>query len=169
MNSVIRTERLTLRSMRAEDTDRIIDLLSNSIIAQNYMLPDFACRADALPLAQRMIALSENDGRVVVGIDLGGEIIGWINDTGIEGKSVEVGYIIDPAHHSRGYCSEALRALIGDLFARGFERVFAGAFDHNTASLRVMEKCGMVPMELTEELDYRGRTHTVLYREIRKN
>ena len=71
--------------MEACDTERILDLLTNAEIAQNYMLPDYAQREDAMPLAKRMIELSHEEKRVVTGIDLEGRIIGWINDTGIEG------------------------------------------------------------------------------------
>lgn len=150
------------------DTERILDLLTNAEIAQNYMLPDYAQRSDALPLAKRMIELSHEEKRVVTGIDLEGRIIGWINDTSIEGKSVELGYIIDPACHNMGYCTEALRAQIVLLFAEGYERVFAGAFVENPASLRVMEKCGMKEFPLTERIEYRGKMHDVVYREILK-
>lgn len=169
MNTIIRTQRLTLRAMRAEDTEYILNLLTNQEIARNYMLPDYEKRQDALPLAQRMIALSQDDSRIVVGIDLNGEIIGWINETGKENGSVELGYIIHPIHHNYGYCSEALKAVIVQLFEMGYARVFCGAFEENPASLRVMEKCGMIPMALTEKLEYRGKMHTVLYREILKN
>ena len=112
MNSVIRTDRLTLRPMRAEDTDRIIDLLNDRVIAQNYMLPDFAAREDALPLAQRMIALSEKDERVVMGIDLDGEIIGWINDTGIEGKSVEVLFETTRDGYTHGHTDDFIEVKV---------------------------------------------------------
>ena len=169
MHTCIKTQRLTLRAMEEKDTERILDLLTDQEIAKNYMLPDFAQREDALPLAKRMIELTQDDSRIVTGVDLNGEIIGWLNETGKENGSIELGYIINPKHHNCGFCSEALGALITWLFANGFDRVFCGAFEENPASLRVMEKCGMQPMSFTEELEYRGRTHTVLYREILKN
>ena len=169
MNTAICTHRLTLRAMDERDTERILDLLTDKEIAKNYMLPDYAQREDALTLAKRMIELSHDDSRIVTGMDLNGEIIGWLNETGRENGSVELGYIVDPKHHNCGYCSEALAALIAWLFDSGFDRVFCGAFEENPASLRVMEKCGMQPMTFTEQLEYRGKTRTVLYREILKN
>jgi len=155
--------------MDERDTERILDLLTDKEIAKNYMLPDYAQRKDALPLAKRMIELSRDDSCIVTGMDLNGEIIGWLNETGRENGSVELGYIVDPKHHNCGYCSEALSSLIAWLFDSGFGRVFCGAFEENPASLRVMEKCGMQPMTFTEQLEYRGKMHTVLYREILKN
>jgi RimJ/RimL family protein N-acetyltransferase len=44
--------------------------------------------------------------------------------------------------------------------------VTAGAFEDNLASLRVMEKCGMQPMEHTDTIEYRGCEHLCLYRAI---
>ena len=55
-----------------------------------------------------------------------------------------LGYLVDPAHHGRGYATEIARAALdlafGDL---GLHRVTAGCFADNVASWRVMEKVGM--------------------------
>ena len=97
------------------------------------------------------------------GIYLDGRLIGLINDTKIDGKSIEMGYALHPEHHSRGYMSEAFSAMIDYLFSRGFDEVTAGAFEGNAASIRVMQKCGMVRLEKTDEIDYRGITHRCIY------
>ena len=51
-----------------------------------------------------------------------------------------LGYLVDPAHHGRGYATEivgaALDLAFGDL---GLHRVTAGCFADNVASWRVME------------------------------
>ena len=60
------------------------------------------------------------------------------------GSEGSLGYLLDPAHHGRGYATEmvcaALDLAFGDL---GLHRVTAGCFAANTASWRVMEKAGM--------------------------
>ena len=61
-----------------------------------------------------------------------------------------------------------LKLAIADLFELGFKQVVAGAFVENPASLRVMEKAGMTPIEKVDEIEYRGRTHTCVYRAITK-
>ena len=70
----------------------------------------------------------------------------------------EIGYGIDPAHQSRGYMTEAARALI----AWGFEEpncrsiVAPGTLKSNAASNRVLEKAGMVVYgESDETLSWR--------------
>jgi len=55
----------------------------------------------------------------------------------------DIGYTLAPAFHGRGFGTEAVAELcryaIDD---RGFERIEAGVFVGNTASSRVLEKCG---------------------------
>ena len=59
-----------------------------------------------------------------------------------EGK-VEVGYSVVPSAQRRGYATEAVQALIGCAFASGASAVMAETLPELSASLRVMEKCGM--------------------------
>ncbi len=55
-----------------------------------------------------------------------------------------LGYLVDPAHHGRGYATEAVRAILDLAFDDlGLRRVTAGCFADNVGSWRVMEKCGM--------------------------
>jgi ribosomal-protein-alanine N-acetyltransferase len=57
---------------------------------------------------------------------------------------VEILYGISPAHWGQGLATEAAQAMLRCGFEEhGFERIYAGADPPNTASFRVMEKCGM--------------------------
>ena len=91
-----------------------------------------------------------------------------LNDCGMDGESAELGYFIDPEHWNHGYASEALKAAVDELFLRGYRRVRAGYFEENGASCRVMEKCGMKPIEHEEIISYRGTDHKCLFREIER-
>ena len=162
----IQTERLELRPIRAGDREAMCELLTDDIIKQTYMLPDFDDEAALERMFLRFCALSEDESRFVVGIALEGKLIGFINDVGYGDGCIELGCAIHPAHHNRGYAAEALRAAIHALFERGFVRVEAGAFEQNTASLRVMEKCGMEETGKSEPIDYRGRIYRCVYRAI---
>ena len=63
----------------------------------------------------------------------------------------------------------ALQLAMEELFALGYEEILTGAFSTNIASIRVMEKCGMTKLSKTDEIQYRGLTHTcVYYRKIRE-
>ena len=79
-----------------------------------------------------------------------------------------MGYAYLPAFYDRGFATEAFKGAIDYLLSHGFETVLAGAFSGNLASLRVMEKCGMVKQNYTDEIEYRGKTHTCIYYEAQK-
>ena len=158
-----KTSRLHIRPLREADAEAVIDLLTNAQVAQTYMLPDFGCREEAYPLFQRLLALSRDTGRYVAGIYLEDRFIGLLNETDKESSEIEVGYALLPAFHNRGFATEALTGAIAYLHGCGFSRVLAGAFAENPASIRVMQKAGMAPIEKTDAVEYRGSLHTCIY------
>ena len=160
---MIETKRLTIKKIRECDQEACLDLLTNDIVKQTYMLPDFEKREEAISLFQRLQKMSVEDKRYVRGIYLNDYLIGYANEVEIIGNSVELGYLIHPDYHGRGYMTEALTALIPDLFARGFDEVVCGAFEENSASFRVMAKAGMTLLERSYELEYRGKVHRCVY------
>lgn len=93
-------------------------------------------------------------------------MIGFVNDCEIGDDEIEIGYVIHPQYQGRGYATEAVHAVIAELREMGFRKVTAGYFSENTASLRVMEKCGMQKTTITDEEDYRGKRHICKYCEI---
>jgi len=66
-------------------------------------------------------------------------------------NEAEIGYGILEPWQNKGYATEAARALLGHLFDSGLQRIRAQTFPHLTASLRVMQKCGMQPAGPGEE------------------
>ena len=141
----------------------MVELLCDDIVKKYYMVPDFADRAEAEARFDRIRMLSAQEERYVAGIFLEGKCIGILNAPEIREDSIELGYAILPAHHNRGYCTAVLKRAIGYLFERGFRQVLTGAFEENLASLRVMVKSGMKKIDLTEEIEYRGKTHHCVY------
>lgn len=157
------TPDLALKPIRQRDLEALVALFTDETVNQTYMVPDFADISQALALAGRIKALSEEESRYVAGIFLEDKCIGLLNETERSGQTIELGYALLPAYHNRGYCTQALRATVAYLFAQGFTEVLAGAFQTNLASIRVMEKSGMVPLQRKEEVTYRGKTHRCLY------
>lgn len=160
------TPRLVLDEIRDEDRDALVDILKNDTVTEFYMVPPLATREAEDKMFAALRDLSRRNDRYFFGVFLDGRLIGIFNDTEITAEHVELGYALHPAVHGKGYATEALGAMIGFLFSRGVPRVTAGAFEDNLASLRVMEKCGMQPMEHTDTIEYRGREHLCLYRAI---
>lgn len=163
-----KTNRLEVKPICPEDAEAVLDLLINATVAKTYMLPAYENRAQAQPLFSRLVELSAAENHYVAGIYLDGIFIGLMNDTEVKGTRIEMGYALLPAYYNQGYATEAFAGAIGYLFAHGFSMVLAGAFIENTASIRVMEKCGMVKQPHTDEIDYRGVTHTCVYYAIEK-
>lgn len=159
----IETERLVLKPLADSDRNNMIELLTNSEIKKTYMLPDFENEEQAEKLFQRLKAGSQEGKVYQVGIFLNGEVIGYANEVEREEDKIELGYMLHPKHHNKGYATEMLKAMIEEMFARGFSEVLAGAFEENPASMRVMEKSGMTRLEKTDEIEYRGAVHKCVY------
>ena len=159
---------MKLRAFQESDWPRLAALATSSEVNRTYMLPDFESVEKARPLFDRLMAMSGDEKRYVRAMEENGEFVGFCNDVERDGDAVEIGYAMCPDVWGRGYCTAALKLAIADLFELGFNQVVAGAFVENPASLRVMEKAGMTPIEKVDEIEYRGRTHTCVYRAIRK-
>ena len=162
------TERLEVKPISQTDREAVLDLVTNEIAGKTYMFPAFQSRAEAEPLFQRLVQLSHDESRYVAGVYLDGVFIGMMNDVERKDGQVEMGYAYLPAYYNHGYATEAFRGAIGYLLCHGFDTVVAGAFSGNAASLRVMEKCGMEKLDYTDEIEYRGVTHTCIYYAAKK-
>ena len=77
--------------------------------------------------------------------------MGFLNEQTREGGVVEIGYVLHPDFWNRGYMTEAVGAVIRELFRMGASAVRAGHFEENASSRRVMEKNGMTPIPFSEE------------------
>lgn len=164
---IVETPRLVLKRITARDVSEGIRIYRDDRVNKTYMFPDLTEEA-AKKLHDRISSLSANDSRYVRGIYLENKMVGFINDPEIVDGSIELGWVIDPQYHNRGYATEAVTHAIKDLFARGFAVVTAGAFEENPASIRVMQKSGMHLIEKTEEIDYRGKVHHCVFYAIER-
>ena len=81
-------------------------------------------------------------------------------------ESIELGYVVSPKYKGNGYCTMALEQSINYLFSRGFKEIICGAFEHNLASIRVMQKAGMTKISKVDQIEYRGKVHTCIYYSI---
>ena len=164
----IKTERLILKPYSEQDIGALIDLLTNPEVTSTFMVPEMESRSCAEELVKKLIVFSQPDDakHLEYGIYMSEKLIGFINDCGVEGDEIEIGYVIHPQYQGHGYATEAVHAVITELCEMGFRKVTAGYFSENTASLRVMEKCGMQKTTMTDEEDYRGKLHICKYCEI---
>ena len=158
-----------LREIIPADRERMLDILTSEQVSKTYVLPDYKKREDTAPLFLRLMEMSREEGKYVRAIADSDGLVGFVNHTDIQDKQIELGYVIHPEYHGRGYMTQALGLAMEELFSLGYEEILTGAFSGNLPSIRVMEKCGMVRLSKTDEIEYRGTVHTcVYYRKIQE-
>ena len=162
----IETERLLIDEIRESDK---ADYFAN-ISHDKEVLKTFICNyAESLEEFDFSKYLGRRD-LFAIRLKDSGRLIGIILYFDAEAGKCEVGYGIGSGFWNRGYVTEALRAFLRFLFGeKGFERVFASFFPENTASRRVMEKCGMKYSHTAEkELTYLEKERDLVYYVIEK-
>lgn len=138
---------VTLRPFVAGDKERLAELADNVNIFRN--LRDGFPHPYTVPDAERFIAMVRKyDPPRNFVIEFEGEYVGNI---GIHPKEdiyrlgSEIGYFLGEAYWHKGIMPRAVR-LACDYAFRELDiiRIDTGVFDYNTASQRVLEKCGFV-------------------------
>lgn len=158
---------VTLRPIRAEDLDAVLEIFFDESVKKTYMLPDFADRQQAIALFERLLQLSEREDRFVRAIAANDALVGFLNDVEITAEHMELGYVVNSRFQGRGYATAALGLAVEELFRRGVKCIRAGFFEGNSASRRVMEKNGMTDTLARETIPYRGEEHLCRIYEIR--
>lgn len=168
MDKIIKTERLEIKPFQDIDQKMMIELLTNEEIKRSFMIPDFQTEEDVINMFKKIQGFSHSDNRFERGIYLNHQLIGFVNDVEIHDSVIELGYVIHPDFHNNGYATEMLKAVIKELFSKGFNQIVTGAFDDNLASINVMLKCGMSKISKEDDINYHGVSHHCHYYAIFK-
>ena len=167
---IISTPRLMLHKIADQDAEAVVDLFLSPVVAKTYMVPELPNREAAYPLFERIKTLSADPERFVYGVYFDQQFIGLVNQVDVQEKTIELGYAYLPQYYNQGFATEALIACINALLKDGYDAVRTGAFEENAASLRVMEKAGMVRIDETETVEYRGKDRLcIFYEQSQKN
>ena len=144
-SSEIRTPRLRLRRLRPEDAHLIALFAGDAKVARMTtriphpyppgMAEAFVARAARPSQAEEVWAL-DPDTEAESGL------IGLISLKTSDGTEAEVGYWVAPALWGAGYATEAVRAIIDEARRRDLRAVVARVFQSNSASIRVLIRCG---------------------------
>lgn len=146
----ILTERLRLRPFRQDDLDYLADVLSRPEVVR-YLYHDGLDReAAAKELGKRLTytSITGEGGRLMLVVEAvaTGEVVGDVS-LGYHSRnhrSGEIGWVLHPEHHGRGYATEAARVMLRLGFeGLGLHRIVARCDARNRASIRVMERLGM--------------------------
>ena len=157
MNIILETQRLTLRQFTADDVDNLFDLNSDPEVMR-YLTggrptPREEIRDKIIPFHLAVYERFDRLGTWAAESAATGEFLGWFHfrpGHGTDITNIELGYRLRRSAWNKGYATEGSRALISMGFTDlGVERVFAHTMTVNTASRRVMEKCGLTLVRTT--------------------
>jgi RimJ/RimL family protein N-acetyltransferase len=145
---VLHTARLVLRPLCADDVDRVVTLASDPRVMAPLGGPLSAVESRTW-LDRQLAHIDEHGyGRCVV--TRGAEFVGLVGlsrfdfDRGLV-PGIEVAWRLAFAHWSRGYATEAARAIIDQGFTRfDLSEVIAVTSVDNARSRRVMDRLGML-------------------------
>ena len=163
---MIKTQRLIIQPYNDNDEFDMIDLLTNKTIKESYIIPDFKTIDESRDYFKKLQTYSNSTLHYERGIYYNRQLIGFVNDVDIMDEIIEIGYVIHPKYHNQGFASEALNAIIDDLFHQGYHKIICCAFETNIPSFRVMEKCGMSRIDKTMVIEYQNMRQKCLYYSI---
>ena len=142
------TERLILRPMRVSDAGDMHDYARREDVT-TYLLwsphPTRHYTEEYLRYIRQRYALGEFYDWAVVEKE-SGRMIGTCGFTRFDlpHNSGEIGYVLNPDYHGKGYGTEAARRVLRFGFEKlGLHRIEAKFMKGNESSLHVMEKLGM--------------------------
>ncbi len=148
--NIIRTARLVLRPLRADDAARVFELFGRWEVLRTLSSPPWPYRlADAEGFCRLRAQL--DGGPITSALTLDGLLIGSIDAIQKPASPVQraaglaLGYWLGQPYWGQGYMSEAARGFIAHVFALTGEAViYSGAFAENPASLRTQDKLGFI-------------------------
>jgi ribosomal-protein-alanine N-acetyltransferase len=142
-------EGYTIRELAAEDAAAMADAYRRN---REHLAPwdprrdeEFYTEAgQAAAIAGQLASVSSgllaawvltHEDRVVGRVNLNNIVMGVL-------RSASIGYWVDAEHLGKGLASGAVEYACAQAQGRGLHRVEAGTLLHNTASQRVLERCG---------------------------
>jgi RimJ/RimL family protein N-acetyltransferase len=154
---ILETPRLALRQFTEDDVDNLFDLNSDPEVMR-YLTgggptPREEIRDQIIPFHLAVYDRFDRLGTWAAESVATGEFLGWFHfraGPGTDTTNVDLGYRLRRSAWNQGYATEGSRALISLGFTDlGVERVFGHTMTVNTASRRVMEKCGLTLVRTT--------------------
>ena len=148
MNIVLETERLILRTFTMDDAILIYELNHDPAVTR-YTFDPVKNIDQAREILEKTILPQYalyNHGRWAVHLKKGFEFIGWCGlKARPERNEIDLGYRFRKEFWGKGYATEAAYACLKFGFERlNLSRIVGRAVVANEASLKVLEKCGMV-------------------------
>ena len=158
MHIILKTPRLVIRQFTEDDVDNLFNLNSDPEVMR-YLTggrptPREEIRDRLIPFHLSVYGRLDRLGTWAAESTATGEFLGWFHFRPGHGSdditNIELGYRLRRSSWNKGYATEGSRALVTMGFTGlGVGRVFALTMTANTASRRVMEKCGLTLVRTT--------------------
>jgi RimJ/RimL family protein N-acetyltransferase len=154
---VLQTQRLVLRQFTENDADNLYELNSDPEVMRYLSggrpTPYEVVRDEVIPFHLAVYERLDRLGTWAAESSTTGEFLGWFHfrpgpDADI--TNIDLGYRLRRSSWKKGYATEGSRALINMGFSDlSVERVYGHTMTVNTASRRVLEKCGLTLVRTT--------------------
>ncbi|MCM2448476.1 GNAT family N-acetyltransferase [Rahnella sp. CG8] len=144
---ILSTDRLILRPLVLEDAQAIQQLAGDPRVAiwtTSFTTP--FSHQQSVNWVNRAINAMQAGQAISLAITLSesAKLIGVVNLRLPENERPQLGYWLGVAYWGKGYCTEAVQALLRYGFRQlGLEQIHARCYDNNVASEKVMLRCGM--------------------------
>lgn len=136
---------LILRDYYEDDADRLVELANNEKVSR-YLIDTFPFPYSLQDARWWIEEGCRASGMVTKVIEVDGSIVGSVGltrQTGWRTHLAEVGYWLGESYWGKGVATTALRMMCGHAFSElGIHKLFAPVLAPNTASMRVLQKCG---------------------------
>lgn len=167
MTTRLETERLTLRPWAEADAPALFRAASDPEVGPRAGWDPHRSVEESARIIREVLAVTETYAIVIRGAVPADEPVGAIglkfgavSDLARDASEAELGYWIARPQWGRGYVPEACRALLDHAFDDlRLKVVWAGHYDENAQSRRVMEKLGLSEVGAREA---QGRPERIL-------
>lgn len=170
--SRLETRRLLLRPQETRDAEVFRQLWAERderVPAHRRIGPDG--RPDVADISDRILQEKESVAPRLLSVQrrATADVIGYcglvLDGSGAAGEP-ELAFELLRAVHNQGYATEAARAVLAWTAGAGYARVWAGVWEWNTASRRVLEKLGFVDSGHDRPRSVHGR-NILMVKEVR--
>jgi len=148
MKTIIETERLLLREITLEDKEEMFRLYSNTEVHKYTGEPLMESMEEMVKAIELRISDYKKFGygRWATFLKNGMQFVGWSGLAYLpEFDEIDIGYRFFPEYWGLGIATEAAKAILSYGFDHlQLNRIIAIAMHENKASIRVMEKIGMI-------------------------
>lgn len=140
------TDRLIIRKWNESDSKDLYEYAKSELVGPNAGWPPHKNEEESKDIIKMFI---KNDDSYAIVLKSENKVIGGIglhyrkpDETIMNEKQREIGYVLNPEYWGRGIAPEAVNSLIEYAFSTlKIDIIWSGHFDFNTNSKRVIEKC----------------------------